>query len=94
MKKSVKASLALVLALGVAGCSNEAKAVENNEIQLFKMYDTEKGTYLLDPKAEYENVILVDKELAVEWEVYGIHHGTEVTGVFDEEGWELLDIKK
>lgn len=94
MKNVLRVAAGLALTMSLAGGSvTNAESVQN-EIPLFKMYDTEEGTYLLDPAAETENVIFVDKEEAIEWEVYEIHHGTKVTGLFDEEGWELEGIKK
>lgn len=88
-----KSAVVLLAVVALAGCSNDAQGKET-EIELFKMYDNAEGTYLLDPKAEVENVILVEKEQADEWSLDELHHGTKVTGIFDEEGWELLEIKE
>ena len=91
MKKVASIVAALTLSVGIlTGASAKETTVE---ISLFKMYDTTEGTYLLDPSSDYENVIFVDKEQAIKWGVYKIHHGTKVIGVFDETGWELSDIK-
>lgn len=86
---SIVASLVLSVSILTGASANEPTV----EISLFKMYDTTEGTYLLDPTSEYENVIFVDKEQAIKWGVYDMHHGTKVTGIFDETGWELHGIK-
>lgn len=89
-----KSAVAVLAVVALAGCSNDAQGKGAKEIELFKMYNDSKGTYLLDPEAEHENVILVEKEQAAEWKLDELHHGTKVTGIFDEEGWELLEIKE
>ena len=101
MKKVAKVVAGLALTMSLVGCGSTAepektvaKVPEDNKIQIFKMYDTEEGTYMLDPEAEFENVIFVERPEAEDMGIYGMHHGTEVTGVFDKEGWELSYIKK
>ena len=91
MKNVAKVVTGLALTLALVGCTQEEKS---NEIELFKMYDSQQGTFLLDPKAEEENVILVEPQEAKYWGVDDLHHGTKVIGIFDEEGWELLGIKE
>lgn len=63
-------------------------------IELWYMYSNEDGTYWLDPSAEYENVIFVGYESLEEWNVSvdSLHHGNMMIGLFDETGWELLDM--
>lgn len=65
-----------------------------NVIKLFVMYSNDEGTYLLDPSAEFENVIYVDKVTAIKYGIYDLHHGTKVNGIFDKTDWDLLGIKK
>lgn len=91
MKKLISIGAALALSIGILlGASAKEPQVE---IGLFKMYSTNEGTYLLDPNADYENVIFVDKAHAIKWGVYDMHHGTKIIGIFDETGWELEGIK-
>ena len=63
-------------------------------IELFFMYGNEDGMYWLDPSSEYENVIYVDYGSLAEWNIdYNtLEHGTMMIGLFDETGWELIEL--
>lgn len=63
-------------------------------IEIYFMYGNDDGTYWLDPSAEYENVIYVGYDELEEWNIdYDrLHHGNMMIGLFDETGWELMEI--
>lgn len=65
-------------------------------IEIFFMYGNEDGTYWLDANAEEENVIFVGYDSLIEWGIdfKTLHHGHTRIGLFDETGWELLEIVK
>lgn len=62
------------------------------ELDLFYMYGDENGAFLLEPTAEYENVIFVPREMLEELEPFPTELGERFTGTFDAEGWELLEL--
>lgn len=77
-------------------CGNNSltNGLESNQTTLFYMYSNEEGHYLLDPLAEYENVIfvghddfLITKEQA--------HHGNRFIGTFEDDTlWELVGLEE
>lgn len=85
----------VVHAQSVDKVKEQVKAKEDAQkvIKLFVMYSNDEATYLLDPSAEFENVIYVDKANAIEWGIYNLHHGTKINGIFDKTGWDLLGVK-
>lgn len=99
MKTALLSLMVLISTMGINGVSldsgtQEISVNEEQSIELFFMYGNEEGTYWLDPKAEYENVIWVDYESLIEWGIdfKELHHGNKKVGLFDETGWELFEI--
>ncbi|MGG0667693.1 hypothetical protein ABE073_04105 [Lederbergia citrisecunda] len=86
-----------MLALGgYADSMNESNSkVDGMEIDIFYMYSVDDGSYWLDPTTDTENVIWIDDESLVEWNVNKeeLHHGNRMVGMFDKTGWELLGMK-
>lgn len=75
---------------------NEAlqDGLELNQTTLFYMYSNENGHYLLDPNAEYENVIFVDDEYFM-FTKDELHHDNKFVGTFaDSTMWELVGLTK
>lgn len=74
------------------GIANED---ETKELEIFFMYENEIGGFFLEPSADFENVIYIDKQTMNDWNMGDeIHHGESFIGIFDNEGWELFGIKK
>lgn len=105
-KRNVKLGWVLLAVLTIVSvtyiCTTVAEAVEtlddeepklaDNQAYLYYMYKDETGHYLLDPSAEYENVIYVSPDMLT-LEV-DIHHGTRFIGKFaDETKWDLIGLK-
>lgn len=63
------------------------------ELEIFYMYSNKEGSYFLEPTAEFENVIFIDKQSMDNMHMgKNIHHGAKFIGVFDSTGWDLLGI--
>lgn len=101
MKKLV---LATILFSSIAGgCTTQpepATQVEKSEYQRLDVYyshSTKEGLFFTEPKAETDNNVFVPYESWSEWvgtKPDTLQKGEKFTGVFDNEGIELLDIIK
>lgn len=99
--KGLAASLIIGASL-LTGCSEKAptediKAVVQQptvQIEIYKTSENENGFLFHDPTAEFEPDIFVDMQAVEEWKLQDLQDGQKVIGVFDETGWELLDVIK
>lgn len=76
---------------------NIVEATSNSDyklIEVWKTVENEKGVMLYDPNAEFEKDIFVSKKDANKWNLSDVEIGQKVVGVFDKDGWELLDVMK
>lgn len=71
-----------------------AEEYVQTEYDLFYMYGGPKGTYWLEPTAEYENIVFVDNQSLEEWGINPTQLGEKFTGTFDETGWDLIKISE
>lgn len=71
---------------------NESATIE---LDVFFMYSNDEGTYWIEPKSEFENVIYIAYEDLEEWgiEIVELSHGNKLTGIFDITGWDLLGLE-
>lgn len=111
MKKLLSGKLLTVLftaLLSIVFTSVEVEASEktsesklqSNETYLYYMNSDSKGIYLLDPNAEFENIILIevnnytlDKISKVK--TSNLRHGKKFIGTFtDDSLWELVEIRE
>jgi len=77
-------------------CGNNSltNGLDSNQTTLFYMYSNKNGHYFLDPLAEYENVILVEKADMPKLESK-LHHGKKFIGTFtDSDLWELVGLQE
>lgn len=88
--------MAIIIGLSTGGIKvNIANSEEpKTEYDLFYMYGGPKGTYWLEPTAEYENIVFVENEALEEWGIVPTQLGEKYTGTFDETGWDLIKIEK
>jgi hypothetical protein len=66
---------------------------DENTLKMELVEINEKGYYFHEPLAEFEDIILVPHKDIVKWGKQDLQLGDKVTGVFDNEGWELHYIK-
>lgn len=72
-------------------CGNNSltNGLESNQTTLFYMYSNDNGHFFIDPLAEVENVIFVEKYDIPQLKGK-LHHGKRFIGTFvDESLWEL-----
>ncbi|WP_257064344.1 hypothetical protein [Priestia megaterium] len=108
MNKIMKfASVVLMSGALLVGCSSKDVSPEPKHvaaasnidhgyklIEVWKTAETSKGIILFDPRAEFEKDILVTNENVEKWNLQDLEVGQKVVGVFDKEGWTLLDVMK
>lgn len=73
--------------------------LNDNQTEVHYMYSNDDGTYLLDSKADVENVIYVSHKDMINWigvnYLDELEHGNKLIGTFrDDALWELVGLDK